>query len=71
MKKGEAMKDEYDFSKAVRAKFYRPDAHLKLPIYLDDDVVELIETYALQKKMDTQTLVNEMLRRNKEMLQVI
>lgn len=62
------MKDEYDFSKAERGKFYRPDAHLKLPIYLDDDVEELIEKYARQKKTDAQTVVNEVLRRNKELL---
>ena len=29
------MKREYDFSKAVRGKFYRKGAELRLPIYLD------------------------------------
>lgn len=64
------MKDEYGFSKAARGKFYRADARLKLPIYLDDDVVEIIEEYAAKKKTDAQTVVNEVLRRNKEMLKV-
>lgn len=36
------MKNEYDFSKGARGKFYRSDANLNLPIYLDADVV-LIE----------------------------
>jgi HD superfamily phosphodiesterase len=67
--KDEAMKEEYDFSKAVRGQFYRADAHINLPIYLDDDVVELIEKYAASKKVDAQTAVNEILRQNKKMLQ--
>lgn len=71
MKKGEAMKKEYDFSKAVRGKFYRPDARLRLPIYLDDDVTELLEKYAARKKADMQTIVNEILRRNKELRQAV
>lgn len=32
------MKDEYDFSKGERGKFYRPEAELNLPMYLDADV---------------------------------
>lgn len=34
------MKKEYDFSKGERGKFYRPDAELELPIYLDADLRE-------------------------------
>lgn len=29
------MKEEYDFSNAERGKFYRPDAQLNIPVYLD------------------------------------
>ncbi len=65
------MKKEYDFSKGVRGKFYRPDVRLKLPIYLDDDIAEFVEKYAAQKKVDAQTVVNEILRHNKEMLQAL
>lgn len=32
------MKDECDFSKAVRGCFYSPDAHLNILVYLDQDV---------------------------------
>jgi len=32
------MKKEYDFSKGERAKFYRSDAEINLPIYLEPDV---------------------------------
>jgi len=65
------MKEEYDFSKGVRGKFYRPDTRLNLPVYLDDDIAEFVQKYARQKKVDMQTVVNEMLRRNKEMLQAL
>ena len=34
------MKTEYDFSKGERGKFYRPDAQLNLPVYLEPDVRE-------------------------------
>ncbi|HEY4563647.1 MAG TPA: hypothetical protein VIJ36_11735 [Thermoanaerobaculia bacterium] len=33
------MKDEYDFSKGERGKFYRPDARFNVPIYLDKDIL--------------------------------
>jgi hypothetical protein len=34
------MKEEYDFSKGERGKFYRPNITLNLPVYLDQDVME-------------------------------
>ena len=62
---------QYNFSKGVRGKFYRPSVRLNLPIYLDDDIVEFVEKYAKQKEVDAQTVVNEILRSNKEMLQAL
>ena len=63
------MKKQYDFSKGEQGKFYRSDTILKLPIYLDDDLVAFFEEYAKEKKADLQTAVNEVLRHNKEMVQ--
>lgn len=63
------MKKEYDFSKGVRGKFYRPNVRLNLPVYLDEDIADFIHKYAKRKKVDAQTVVNEILRSNKEMLQ--
>ncbi len=65
------MKREYDFSKGVRGKFYRPNVRLNLPVYLDDDIAEFVQKYAKQKKVDAQTIVNEILRNNKEMLKAL
>ena len=63
------MKKEYDFSKGVRGKFYRPNVRLNLPVYLDDDIAEFVQEYAKHKKLDMQTVVNDILRNNKEMIQ--
>lgn len=63
------MKKEYDSSKGTRGKFYRPNARLNLPVYLDDDIADFTQRYARRKKVDAQTVVNEILRNNKEMLQ--
>ncbi len=65
------MKREYDFSKGVRGKFYRPNVRLNLPVYLDEDIAEFVQKFAKQRKVDAQTVVNEILRNNKEMLQAL
>jgi ABC-type uncharacterized transport system involved in gliding motility auxiliary subunit len=65
------MKKKYDFPQGVRGKFYRPNVRLNLPIYLDDDIADLVQKYAQRKKLDVQTVVNEILRNNKEMLQAL
>jgi len=65
------MKKEYNFSKGIRGKFYRPDVRLNLPIYLDDDVAEFVQKYAKRKKVDSQTMVNKLLRSNKDMIQAL
>jgi len=63
------MKREYDFSRGERGKFYRADARLDLPIYLEKDISEFVQKYATQKKIDRQTLVNRMLRGSKDLIQ--
>jgi len=49
------MKKEYDFSNAVRGKFYRKDVQLNLPIYLNKDIADFIHKVADQKKTDSQS----------------
>jgi len=56
------MKDEYDFSKAERGKFYRADATLNLPVYIDDDVREFVERIAASRGCDVSTVVNDLLK---------
>jgi hypothetical protein len=56
------MKDEYDFSKGERGKFYKPDATLNLPVYLDDDVRRVLQRQAKEKGVEVNELVNELLK---------
>jgi len=43
------MRDEYDFSKSERGKFYRPDAQHNLPLYLEADVRDYFTARAKAK----------------------
>jgi hypothetical protein len=56
------MRDEYDFSKGERGKFYRPDIKLNLPIYLDEVVMVFVEKIAKKKGIDMSSVVNSLLR---------
>ncbi|MCA9732051.1 MAG: hypothetical protein H6696_16360 [Deferribacteres bacterium] len=58
------MKNEYDFSKGERGKFYNPDAKFNLPIYLEKDIEEFLRKHAQAKNVEIQVLVNEWLRNN-------
>ncbi|CAN5426034.1 hypothetical protein BH10CHL1_BH10CHL1_32990 [soil metagenome] len=58
------MKNEYDFSKGVRGKFYQPEAVFNLPVYLEPDVAAFLSKLAEKKQTDIQALVNEWLRAN-------
>jgi hypothetical protein len=43
------MKQEYDFSKGVRGKFFRDNARLNLPVYLDEEVQIYLQERAKAK----------------------
>jgi uncharacterized DUF497 family protein len=59
---GDAMKPEYDFSKATRGKFHRPGADLQLPIYLEPRVQEALALRAREQGVDVASMANEILR---------
>jgi hypothetical protein len=42
-----------------------------LPVYLDADVADFIQQFAIQKKVDTQTVINKILGENKKIIQAI
>ncbi len=58
------MKEEYDFSNAERGRFYRPDAKLNIPLYLDSDVERYFLNKAKAKRVTMQEMVNELLRKD-------
>ena len=65
------MKKEYDFSKAVRGRFYRKNAVLKLPVYLDKEVQTFVQGIADSRQSDVGTVVNELLRSDMRLADVI
>ena len=58
------MKEEYDFSKGERGKFYNPDARLNIPVYLDPDVADFMQKLADKKERNIENIVNEWLRKD-------
>jgi hypothetical protein len=58
------MKKEYDFSKGERGKFFRPDAELNLPIYLEPQIAEAVREHARKRSTSMGWLVNEWLRKD-------
>ena len=62
---GISMKQEYNFSKGVRGKFFRP-TKVQKTIRLDQDIIEYFQDLAKQKKTGYQTLINSTLRNSIE-----
>lgn len=63
------MQDEYDFSNAERGKFHRKDGVLELPIYLEPQVRDYLSAHAKTKGIEIDQLVNEMLKRDIELIE--
>jgi len=57
------MRREYDFSKGVRGKFYRPGAKLLIPVYLEPEVQAFVADRAAKDGTDVSEVVNQMLMR--------
>lgn len=65
------MKDEYDFSKGERGKFYRPGTTLNLPVYLDADVLDYLSARAEAKGVEVNDMVNDLLRKDIDLIEDI
>jgi len=63
------MKREYDFSHAVRGKFYRKGAELRLPIYLDTKLQSQLERLAQRKGKELGEVVNQLVKKEMELLE--
>ncbi|MBX3002018.1 MAG: hypothetical protein KF893_26065 [Caldilineaceae bacterium] len=62
------MKAEYDFSRGKRGRFFQEDAVLRIPIYLDPDVAQAIQSLAEGSEQTMNALVNDWLRNNLAMI---
>ncbi len=65
------MKKEYDFSQAKRGRFFRQDAVMNVPVYLDEDVKVWIDEQAESQGVDFQKLVNALLRQDIALIQEV
>jgi cytidylate kinase len=65
------MKKQYDFSKGERGKFFRPNARLNLPVYLDAEVLAFVQRIAKRRKTDLSSVVNQLLRGDMELAKSI
>lgn len=63
------MRDEYDFSKAERGKFFNPEAQHNLPLYLEEDVLNYFAAKAKAKGVGLSTLVNELLKKDIDLIE--
>jgi cytidylate kinase len=65
------MRREYDFSTAVRGKFYRKGAVLNLPIYLDAKVQAQVERIARKQGREIGTVVNQLVKKEVDLLEAL
>lgn len=56
------VKDEYDFSKGVRSRFYK-SKKVSTTLRLDDDVLLYLKKKAGEQHIGYQTLINTLLRK--------
>lgn len=63
------MPAEIDFTGATRGKFYRPDAKLNLPVYLDQEVLAYLAALASKKGVQVSELANSLLRKDIELIE--
>lgn len=57
------MPDEIDFTQGTRGKFFKPNAKLNLPVYLDHDVQAYLSEIATKKGIALSELANDLLKR--------
>jgi len=55
------LKEEYDFSKGIRGRFYRP-RKISTTMRIDNDILLFFKKLATERKYPYQTLMNDALR---------
>ena len=65
----ESMRDEYDFSKGVRGKFYQPNLKLIPPVHLEPDVLDYLSERAKATGVTLNNLVNSILKKDIDLIE--
>lgn len=63
------MKDEYDFSKGQRGKFFRKGAALVPPVHLDPEILSYLSARAAAQGTSLNVLVNRLLKKDIELIE--
>ncbi len=63
------MKNEYDFSKGERGKFFREGAILVPPVHLDPEILNYLSARAATQGISLNMLVNRILKKNIELIE--
>ncbi len=63
------MKDEYDFSKAERGRFFRQNAVMAPPVHLDPEVLDFLAARAQARGISLNELVNALLKKDIELIE--
>ncbi len=69
-RQNDEMPDEIDFSQGIRGRFYRPNATLRLPIYLDEEVHARLAHLASEKGLELSEPVNELFRKDFDLIEI-
>jgi hypothetical protein len=64
------MPAEIDFSGGKRGQFYKADAQLNLPVYLDPQVQATLAALASAKGVELSALINDLLRKDIELIEL-
>jgi hypothetical protein len=63
------MKKNIDFTRGERGRFHLADATFRVPVYLDDVTREFVEEIARRKNTDISSVVNELIRADKQLVE--
>jgi len=65
------MKREYDFSKGERGTFYRADAELRVPVYLDAEAAAFLRKVADTQGTEVERIVNDWIRKDIDLIKSV
>jgi len=65
------MKPEYDFSKGERGKFFRANAELRLPVYLNADIQAWLTERAARQGVPLGEMVNALLKQEIQIIESV
>jgi len=65
------MKPEYDFTEGERGKFFRADAEVRLPIYLEPAVQNYLAERAANKGIPLSEMVNGLLKQEIQIIESV